>query len=437
MGYSGYIFDLEYYLNVADKFYLDGFSLVRGEPSAVGYLYPLLLGLSHYVDLQLGHDIYLFRLMSSVLYGSAVVLLVYTYKNLFFIKKENNVKYTCLGCSAIILMLYLFYRGIIFFPLSDLFALSLAIISGCFAARYVDENTSTWWTVGSGFFAYLAYTTRSVYIVTLIGTLVFFFVDQKKEWKKKAEVLVGYLLGIIIAAVPWIYINYCYSNSITILVNNENRYANQLFWGLEYTRYEAFTGTDQNIQKGGVRFVNETGRTLINIYSQKKSNIYTVWGYLKLCVSYPVEVASIVGQHIVNALFPLFPEQYTGDLHKGRLLNGIMGVGYWYLFMLVTRWRIKTKKYTFCQINWLVLMISPSIITIPGAGEHRFYLLLYIMACVAMVFTLLESTFWAYLRDRVVIIIVGGVIFTLITFTVETGVLASCEYFPILWVNTP
>lgn len=437
VGYSGYIFDLENYLNIADSFFADGFSLVRGKASAAGYAYPVLLGLSHFIDVKLGQEIYLFRLISSVIYGSAVMILVCTYERFFGDKSGKHFKQLCIGCIAVIMMLYLFYRGIIFFPLSDLFAASLAIISGSLALNSLktENNVSLVWVLGSGFFAYLAYNTRSVYIITLIVTPVFLFINQRGCWRKNIEVVLFFLLGMIIAALPWIYMNYSIYNRITIGVNNENRYANQLFWGLEYTRYVAFTGLDPDIQIGGVRFINLTGKKLVDIYKSCISDNYTLLGYVKLVLKYPVEIVSIMGQHVINVMFPLFPEQYTGDLHKSRLLNGLLGIAYWYLFALIIAWKMKNKRVTVQQLAWFILMIAPSVLTLPGAGEHRFYLMLYMSVCAVIAFAIQERSFWHFLTDKMTLVIGMGILFAIIVFTVETNVLASCEYYPILWVK--
>ena len=164
----------------------------------------------------------------------------------------------------------------------------------------------------------------------------------------------------------------------------------QLFWGLQYQRYDTFIGfmdgqflvEHPNPQ---MYFVDLVGQALI-----EKEGIteFASWvKFIKFVFKYPIEVCGIYVRHFINILLPCFPNQYVYDLNNNKILYAILSLIITFLFLMVVF--EKMSLHNFVYRNFIPLII-PAIFILPGAVEVRFFIAVYIL----MIYTLGFNTDW-------------------------------------------
>ena len=432
--YDEFIYDLEEYQRFGDSIFQTGdFSFLHMQTDFRGWLYPFIMGITHKV---LGGIISL-RIVLSLLYSLSFVYLSFSFSGMMY--KNLNTKHVVVLLTGFLVTTFVFFRGLIFYPLTDLPAACCCVLGACFINSSLNANKRMLklvYSLCAGGFGYAAYNIRSIYLFSLV---LFFLLLICREIRFKHILdMLGegfmYLAGTVIVAVPQIFINYKWYEKFSVFINNRNLYANQLFWGLQYTRYETYIG-EQDIAKttAGLRYMNDVGTKLLDYYYRNGYREQMVTDYLELAVTFPLDFLKIVIEHVITILTPLYPEVFISNLHQNKVLLVVLSTFLFFWACLVVLYLIN-KKCFWVQI-WCLSLLIPAVVIVLGALETRFGLLLNIIISMLTFGTILLNDFKNWIQNRNKIIL--GIAFFSIMFIslwVNNRILGQLSGMPIsIW----
>jgi len=428
IGVEHYRFDVLYYNSIGISMFENGkFSFQTMLTDFRGYLFPLYLGICHQIDI-------LFHMENSIHIISSLILTLFFAIYLDFCQKifkgsiQNSRLYWISVVVPIALVLIFFY-GLIVYPLTDLYAALLCITAGWFVYSAMKETVL--YKSGVMFFCaglcmYGAYNIRTIYMLSIYCFLAVILLIERKNIKKLLLGLTLFVLGCCVCAIPQFIINFERYNIISPWINNRNLFGWQLFWGLQYSRYATYVGSEiANL--AGMYFIDSTGKHIVDTFMATGGAI-SIENYIKLFFAYPLEFIAIIGKHFYNAIFLLFPEQYILTLDSNRYFYAIFSLIVVYIFCAA----ISTKpKKTMNDEKLIILAILlPSIAILFGAVEERFLVLPYML-----VYGYLSNFDWQTVLERInkqkiIILLFLFIIFVTTALSVESEILSSLQNNP-------
>lgn len=441
--YTEYFFDIADYVVRGEGLWKNGhFSLRNFENGFRGYLFPLMVGSMAYLDehvLNLPNLVYPYRVLSSALYSGAYYIfakcIVYEWDSVdeTIYHKNRKVTVTCVFMCA---TTGVFFNGLIMYPLSDLPAVCLAFVSSVFIIKAMKESRKVVLVEAllAGCFAYMTYNVRPIYIFFIILSVIFMVIESR-SLKKLVALLVMYGIGVFIAGIPQLYVNYWVEGTATIWVLNDSLFTKQLFWGLKWMRYEAYVGNQLDYLQiePTLKFVDPVGVELLKWYETNISNEYTINGYIRLALHFPLDYLGIMGRHLISLFFPIFHEQYPKDIYENRSVIAIASLILWYFAIMISAFKAGYREWNKKMVLWYIMLCFPSFVILAGAVEQRFFVMIYVLLTVYVVRGLLRRSIRESLKRYWGIEIVGFIIFSVVLITMESSVLSGLEYFTLLW----
>lgn len=440
-------YDTAQYSSIGDSLFLSGsYSINNICDDFRGYAFPSYIGFCNMVSEKIGfRNAYWW--ISSFVFSFLFFSFTVFYQGVF-LEGEKNDSTIIRGWVPLILLIVFFY-GLITYPLTDLYAALLCVLGAHLLF------TATNYSVGllrryvlyfiSGIVLYITYNIRTIYQLTLISAIVV-IVFAGWEWKKSSNGPIintivlpvsFYVIGAAIASFPQVIINYHKYRIISPWINNRNLFVSQLFAGLQHSRYATYIG-DANECAPGMIFTDQTGTIITNEWSALEWPL-TIVSYIKMFFRYPIEYIAIFGKHIVNAIFILFPEQYIKDIHVNRSIYAIMSIIAFLLIVIALLMIYHNKRLNSIEIKGkekikTLIMFSvllPSIAILFGQSEERFMVLPLLLgySCISCV-NFRDLTRYLTKKRRTVFI-VCLVIFAAMLLAIESEILGSFVEFPI------
>lgn len=206
--------------------------------------------------------------------------------------------------------------------------------------------------------------------------------------------IIEFGIGSFIAGIPQIIMNYLNLGKVSIKVPTNGLMLQQMFWGIKYQRYDTYIAFNSDLTHSFPQcfFEDPTGMLILNKLGM---NTFSTWGdYIKLFIHYPFDVIAIYVRHLVNFIFPCWPQMYVQDLNSLKWPFGILGVSILFLGVYL----IISKSYKNSKYLWLLIPIFiPAILIIPGAVEYRFSFGIYFY----MLFNVCFNTNWDKFKENV------------------------------------
>lgn len=386
------------------------FSVLNMKDGFRGYVYPLYLGICNRIG---GKNAYI--LINSLLIAVFMTVIV---PKLHEINETGGIK------SIIHYVIFAFlFVGLIAYPLSDLFAIVLCSI-GILIERMLEKSSGIqkcmMLSLVLGAIMYLTYNVRTIYLFADMIMVVKLMINSLKRNKKKIVfrfLMVG--TGILFAAIPQIYMNYFKLGIVSIKVPTHGLMLQQVFWGIQYQRYDTYVGNAVEHSVAPMYFLDPVGsRLLLELGIESFDN----WKeFLFLCLKYPVEIFGIYVRHFINMLLPCWPNQYVTELNNCKILLAIVALLIFWAFGT----GVLNKFISIENLRNYIILLTPVVFITPGAVEVRFYAALYIMVIGALCYNMQWGRFKEYILGNKVKVSVSLAIYVCFMVSIWSAMLTS------------
>ncbi len=369
-----YYWDASAYLNYGRSLFANGhYSLENLADCFRGYVFPSFIGIIDFVGAKLGIT-WAFYVFSSLLIALGLLVTIRFMEEVLGYSEQKNATVTgYLRRLLPVALLLLFFWGIFVYPLSDIYALLVAVTS--VYVVYTAGKKNRWpkmlFYLFGGVLGYAAYNIRTIYLFLMVVLALIILYQEHSDWKWAVCGLVFFIIGAAVSAYPQVYANYKLEGVLSPFVQNQGLFAQQLYWGLEWPRYETYVGTERD---ASMYFIQRTGEGFV----MQAGEEYSIGAYIRLAFKYPLEIVAILGTHIINAFFPIFPEQYVSDLGANRYLLVILSQVILFTFFRLVRWSVAHKEIDLKQLMYPAAVLLPSLVILAGAVEQRFTMPFYL-----------------------------------------------------------
>lgn len=403
---AGYWYDASDYWGRGALLWKDGeFDLLNLGTAFRGYIFPLYLGFCSFIGGENGSLIYI--LINSLLLSLLFVLVI---PKLHEVNGEEN-KYSPIHLFIFLLMFY----GLVRYALSDLFAIALCMLAIMLEKTVMDCNSKIKSIIICfllGVVLYWMYNTRTIYLFPAVYIfLVFLYHLSKLEgWKSKISNAATCLLGVGIAGLPQLYVNYVVNGVKSIAVLTNSLMLKQLYWGMYCQRFEGYIGEGRDVIGGPIWFIDDVGAHLLAL---EGIQTFGTWKeYIKFVILHFFDVVGIYVRHFVNILFPCWPNTYIEDIDNNKIFMLILS--YVCIFLFCYSVFNKCIKSYRVFLNYIPLII-PMVLMIPSAVEVRFFAALYVLGIGVLCYNvnwikMYECLKKSYIRTCIVFILGGGIL---------------------------
>ncbi|MFF2912154.1 hypothetical protein [Paenibacillus sp. NPDC057934] len=408
---QNFVYDSSMYWESGSLFSNSGtFSWLTYDQPLRGYILPFLSYLCMATAKVFGVSaLSIFKLASALFYSFFLAVLI---PSLY--EKLTGSKLKLIQIFCFFVLVFYFWRGYFLYPLSDFVSLFFVLVT-VYALISFFENRKfqirIFCVLLAGIFLALSTLARPSYQIIILPMIIFVIVYSllKKIQKRKIFLfVVAMTLGMSIGYSPQIYINQKNYGVLspfvqTDLVFKDNLFVNQLLWGLYMQKYESNTNLD-SYPSAGVYFYDQQGINLLDkekiIDYQNKGfalqKEFTMSSYVGLIMKYPLDMITIYTRHIFNGLDLMHHSVYLTDVYKNRILFSFLNYTSWFVSLVAmirifcNRALLKRKHF---ELVLIVMTILPSVLSIPGAIESRFFLPIFLLNYVILSYYLLSHQF--------------------------------------------
>lgn len=342
-----------------------------------GYVLPYIFSMCYKFGMMTGREFLGYWILSSFALAFTFTFSFYHIAKL--LKFELSDKYVCVGGVICGVIFWIFFRGVLIYTLSDFYAFSISLFSIIllnFILQYKQKlYIKGLEAFGLGLCLYGTYNIRTIYVFLLLACLFLLVVWQlyKKRWIEMIITLTACLGGLGVCAVPQMLVNYNLQGIYSWKVPTEGLMLEQLKWGVWMERYATYIGDLSEFEGPAMHFVDNIGMNIIN--SMEKADLWTGFSsykeFIGLIFSHPLDFAGIYMRHLLNMLYPVYPDLYIQDIVKDKSI--LLILFYTILFIAISNFinsfRIKGGKWV-----WLCFILLSCICILPGAVEIRFFI---------------------------------------------------------------
>lgn len=256
--------------------------------------------------------------------------------------------------------------------------------------------------------------------IGILFLLMLYIERHKIAYKKLFCSLLGFLVGLLLIALPQVYCNYVNYNKISIdnpltyLSSTGDRTGYLLYEGAIMPRRETYVGTDASITPGF-----ETVDPVVEAIFQKEGlSLGVVDGlglgvidYIKFVLRYPVEFAGVYLCHFINCFDVRYGEIYISDF-GGRYFIQFLSI-LLYLAVLIDVclcYSQKRKKgipfsniLKIERLFTLFYILLPALISLPGHIEPRYAIAGHILIYVYLAFLCKVGRLMHWIKRHIVL----------------------------------
>ena len=404
--------------------------LFKGQPVEVwrGYVFPLYAGVMNKLG---GGGFGFFIFFNCLIHAFMFMYIIPFVAN----GGKTDLSLKCAAKSvANFLLIFILFRGLFIHPLSDTYALYMSLLGALFMIKLNAADTDAkrlaacFWC---GFFVYLAYNIRTIYLYAGMASLVLALVFIRKLNLQKAKTALCVLslaLGLAAASLPQVILNYKYNraeyaSTLMFIKNKTNKgkispfvptaglMLAQCEWGMEVQRYDTYLGklaggTEQeNLQ---MYFVDPVGKKLVEgAHLAKQAHDSKLHGLLYLA-AHPFEMVGLYYRHFANLLFPCYPNQYVMKINNNKLAYAIICLLLVFVFALSLVLRAFCKKSFFL---WFLPALVACAFILPGQVECRFFLAVFVLMTSGLFYNTDAKALWAKTKANALTVAVVFVFF--------------------------
>ena len=349
------------------------------------------------------------------------ILFGYVLPKLFCPEKMLPTKIIC--CF---LLFFALFSGLMIHPLSDMPALGMCACAIELYNRFSDCN-STWKNATLGFLCgimcYFAYNIRTIYLFAGVYILALLFI---RIWRQGIRIClkIGNSLlaagGFGLAGMPQLLLNRHFGDGPSIWVPTSGLMKTQLFWGLQYQRYDTFAGTFSGHPAPQMFFIDSVGQALLA--KEGLTGFATWFDFIKLVFKYPVEIGGIYIRHFINMLLPCWPDQYVYNLDNNKILFALISLAATFLFALVICGNMSVNRLIYKKF---VPLLIPVLFILPGAVEVRFFIAVYLLIIYTLGFNTEWKKLFEYIRHHLLKVIIIFILYSGVVCSVWSSCLVS------------
>jgi hypothetical protein len=277
-------------------------------------------------------------------------------------------------------IVFLFWRDHLGFPLSDFPAITLAML----ALLALSRRSLLGYLVAGGVLG-LAWNVRQAYLATLVVVLVIVVCREGiRRTPLRAGAAVAILLaGVAILSLPQTLINHRHVHTWSPVVQGgAGIVSSDLTLGMETQRYETYVGT--SFPGPHVHYLDPSTNAI-----RKEEKITVVRGYSQyahIFERHPTEMLAAWARRTFNGLDVRYATPYVHDL--GSAWEGFSLLDYSLIFVATVRLLVPAFRRRLGRIAWpeAVAICAACVPAIPFAAESRFFLPLQLVIYSLVVF---------------------------------------------------
>jgi len=444
-----YSFDARYYWELRLAFWDDhgDFSILNYSDEQFqlrGYLFPLFLLISEWLIDFVTIDRWVDDYATVVILNSILLLCVSWGLIPAIFSRLTGRKNTTVFRLILSSLLAFFWRGQLYYPLSDIPALFFLIL-GLLLITRVLQTPVGWQASGAAFMAGAAlmatYVIRPVYLLVYLAVLVGLILSlAARHIRQRILHLLAFLLAGALILTPQYMINRMHYGENSPFISG-GLYSYQTTVGFLVQRYEANTG--DLTYPAGVRFIDpqaenlllQAGRNLpfdtetIGAFDVESvlMNALSISDLLGFFWNYPLDMITIYFRHIFNGLSLIYPTTYIESIYRPDLV--LMWLNYTILFVVLIFFDARplfargVLLSSFILFAWLL----PVVTSIPGAVEARYFLPLHALldACFVSILTDVNSLKVSIERFGRIRLLILYVFFLLMAFSLSGLILTT------------
>ena len=375
-GHKPFYFDAGYYWELAGSYSQDGhFSLLNYEYTGLrGYALPL----TYFVLRELGGVLDLVDSTKVMVFNAAVVALVGGVLGPRLAEIAWPGRWSFARRLALGLLVLIFWRGYLSYPLSDFPALAAALI----AVIAVSSPTSPAWMVAGGAAAALALNARPAYLLLiplLVALLLWDWWRNRQAGPgsapRRALCLALFALGLALVSVPQSIIAHDKQGSYSPIPGGNDLAGLQYTEGLRLQRYETFVGA------APPRMDYLDPHTEGILAGLDNGAVADTSEYAEVVLSNPLTMAGVFLRHVVNGLDQRYTTPYIEELESPshKLLRG---AGFLLVFLALFRlcWPLGRRSLGPARWRFPAVLLAACATSLPSAIETRFLLPAFLLA---------------------------------------------------------
>lgn len=367
-------YDAEFYKSLGEECGLNIENLSSGFR---GWLLPYIFSLCHIVGGRTG-NFWSYWVLASLTFAFVyTVAFRYIAKMLHF--HETDARIAISGVISGILF-YIFFRGLMIYTLSDLYAFALALADIILLYMLLKKDQKWYVRIpeafGLGIGLYGVYNIRTIYLFLLLSSVAVLTVWQiyGKKWMRLLTSLTACFLGMFTCALPQMMLNHRLHGNYSWKVPTYDLFFAQLQAGIGCSRYDTYIGDMAQYGSSVIEFDDKIGEAVLSRCST--GNLTPFQMILSLVFRYPLDMAGIYIRHLLNMLYPIYPNMYVEDITKDKSV--LLILFYTVLFIAICNFisffKLKSERWV-----WFALIIVPFICILPGQVEIRFSIALHFL----------------------------------------------------------
>ncbi|MDO4566077.1 MAG: hypothetical protein Q4B42_01985 [Oscillospiraceae bacterium] len=395
------------YQLLADSFCHEGsFSFTSFPNEMRGYFFPFLLFICRGALAFASEK--RFVLLGSIALCVCCLSFIYLLCDL----KKLSLRRAAAGAAAIAVLARLYWKDIIRYTLSDLYALMLIALAFAASKKAVSlalerfSFKSAAFSFAAGAALYAAYNTRTGALFILPVLPVVIIIALRKNTRGAVSCLGFLLLGALLIAAPQMAINLRHLGSISPLVfadySDGSLLLSQLNWGMAMQKYDTFLGLGTQLADNRMVYWDAEGAALLEELAGGTIESYKE--YAEVFFSAPFALILLYLRHTLNILTPLYNEVYVLNIYDVNA--AFLYLNYAILFFsacfallkpLKTASKLESPAQKLFRRGFVFALLLCVAVYVPGAVETR-YAFPFIM--LSYIFLFFKADFRSLLRQK-------------------------------------
>jgi len=353
-----------------------------------GWVFPAILSCCYRFGMHVGKEFLGYMIFSSLTFAFLFAIAVSLLIRLLGVKLEE--KKQALVCIISGILFFIFFSGLFIYALSDVYAMTAYILALIVAAKLMDKQMTNIYVFGAisllfGVLVYASYNIRTIYMFTdaILVICVIAILVKSKEYIKTTVGIVCSAVGFYVTSLPQIKMNKGLLGTSSMFVPTDGLMLQQIGWGINNMSYGTYVGDPSVYASAGMSYIDHIGEHILILegiptYTPGISTFESYGQFISIAFKHPLDFVGIYTRHLLNMLYPIYPNQYIKDIEKDKSFLIILG----FSVMVLAYFGVKKYIGNINKWYWIAMIILPCIFILPGAVEIRFFIPLYLIFCI-------------------------------------------------------
>lgn len=376
-----------------------GFSFDNFDSSLRGYLLPFIIftirELANFLSIS---EFKLFFFINSLFTAFSIAIVIPSVFEKLFSAKVNFWKIIIFSG-----IYFFFWRGFLIYPMADTWSIFFIFIAIYFIILQKEKGFSAVNLILIGVFLGMALNFRPIYIASLFIAIFFILFQRHGSHFKRFFAAALVMTGCLAPLIPQIKINQTQFGTLSptvqtnIAYSGGDLYLTQLFFGSSIQRHECAVFLDYQgdalLKSEGINNYQRLGE---NYSYSFVINEYKYSDYISMVFSHPIDFASIYTKHILNGIGVFNSNIYECSISSKKMIFSFL---LWLLSFISCLVLLINKRINTASIS-LIILIIPTLLTIPTAIEARYFLPFHIMIYAILALNSSHSLIYQFLLER-------------------------------------